>query len=398
VRRRTAPLVAVLALALGAGCAGCDDAPHHGDAEPLRVTWREATLPLPPGPPGRIAVRDAAACNGTWYAVGAVVGPTGTTRPAAWTSADGRAWRPLPIAPHAYYARRAVLGSVACRGGQVAAVGARSGGAHGNPRVTTWHQRPDGALVDVRAAFELFGGPNAVSVRRIAANPAGGTATWLIAGNRLSGAAVWVSADATGFRIVEHDPALSSDAVATTAALDQVHDGTGWTVVGRAQTDGHLAPSPLAGTSPDGTDWTRQAVPAGTRGFADLERVVRAGDRLLAAGLRGSAFGTWTRSNGRWHVAEGFGRVVTGTGEPAFVSGLATSGDKILASVCDGARFRLWGTSGDGRWASVRTPSSPAGTGDTLQTVVADLDTVLLLSDDGTSGRVWVARWITLGR
>ena len=83
-------------------------------------------------------------------------------------------------------------------------IGSRSGGAHGNPRVTSWYQRADGALVDMQAPFELYGGPEAVSVRRVVAGPSG----WLIAGNRLSGAAVWVSADATDFRIVDDDTVM----------------------------------------------------------------------------------------------------------------------------------------------------------------------------------------------
>ena len=86
-------------------------------------------------------------------------------------------------------------------------VGAKSGGAHGNPRVTTWYRRDDGVFTDVVAAFELYGGPLAVTVGRIAGGPDG----WLIAGARTSGAAVWLSDDATDFRLVDGDPALSSD-------------------------------------------------------------------------------------------------------------------------------------------------------------------------------------------
>jgi hypothetical protein len=244
----------------------------------------------------------------------------------------------------------------------------------------------------MHAHFELFGGPEAVSVRRVQAGPDG----WLIAGNRLSGGAVWVSRDATDFRIVDHDPALSSDEQARTSVLDQVADGTGWTVVGRVETPGRAAPAPLAWSSADGEHWTRQPVPAGTSGFADLERVVGDGDGLLAAGLRDRRFGTWERSGGRWVVGDAFGAMAADLSEPPFVSGLVERGGTVVATVSDGSRFRAWARAG-GRWRQVVVPARPRSTGDTQVTVAADDHDLLLVSDDGTSGRVWVTGWNTLG-
>lgn len=380
----------VVALTLAAGLlASCTSAGDAPGPTTLRPAWRSVTLPFPTGRPGRIAVRDATACDGTWFVVGAVLGPDGASRPAAWQSHDLRTWTPIALAPSAYYARRAILGSVACRDGRVAALGARSGGAHGNPRTTSWYQRADGTLVDARAPFELFGGPAAVSVRRVAAGPAG----WLIVGNRLTGGAVWTSPDATSFRILEHDPALSSDAGHRTSVLDQVPDGSGWTVVGRVETPGRAAPAPLAWTSPDGTRWTRQEVPAATGGFADLERVVADRDRLLAAGIRDRGFGLWRRADGVWRPAASFGQIATGGGEPAFVSGLVARDGAALATVSDGRRFRAWTGTADGGWKPVALPVTPRSTGDTQVTVAADGDAVLLLTDDGSTGRVWASTW-----
>jgi hypothetical protein len=388
----------VTALIGGVVLGGCDTdhpAPHPAAAEKVRVSWQEATLPTAPGPAGRLAVRDATYCAGQWYVVGAVLRDDGSSRPAAWSSGDARTWRPMATAPTTYHAQRAILKSVACRDGRIAVVGARSGGAHGNPRTTTWYQRPDGTLVDAPATFELFGGPNALSVNRIEAGPRG----WLITGTRSSGGAVWVSRDATGFRLVDDDPALSSDADRTTSALDSVPDATGWTVVGREEVSGRIAPEPLAWTSGDGVHWARQPVPAGTDGFADLERVVRQGDPLVAAGIRGRAFGTWERTGSHWRVVDTFGALDRdGTGAP-FVSGLATVSSTVLVTVSDGARFRLWSGTDGAAWHEVVTPTDPPSTGDTQMSIVADDGgTVLLLSDDGTSGRVWTADWNTLGR
>lgn len=380
-------LVATLALA------GCSSSAHSAASRPLRLPWQEVTLAVPPGPPGRIAVRDAAACNGTWYLVGAVLGAAGESRPAAWRSVDGHSWEVMPLAPTSYYARRAILYSVACRGTKVAALGERSGGAHGNPRITSWYQRADGTLVDAHADFELFGGPEAVTVGRMQAGPTG----WLIAGIRIGGGAVWVSRDATDFRIIDRDPALSSDNQYKTSALDQLADGTGWTVVGRVETPGRTTPAPLAWTSPDGEHWTRQPVPAATRGFADLERVVGDGDGLLAVGLRDRRFGTWQRKGARWIPGEAFGSWAADLSEPPFVSGLVERHGAVVATVSDGSRFRVWARSA-GRWRQVVVPVQPRSTGDTRMTVAADGRDLLLLSDDGTSGRVWRTGWNTLDR
>jgi hypothetical protein len=382
-----APLLGLLGL-LGAACAGGDGGDTRADT--VQPSWQAVTLPVPPGPAGRVAVRDATSCDGTWYVVGAVLGPDGSSRPAGWTSDDARTWRPMDLAPRSYYARRAILSSVACRDGKVAAVGARSGGAHGNPRVTSWYQRADGALVDMPATFELYGGPEAISVRRVAAGPDG----WLIAGNRLRGAAVWFSRDATDFRLVDDDPALCSDPDHATSALDQVHDGTDWTVVGRVETPGQVAPGPYSWTSHDGLRWTRHPVPAGTGGFADLERVVRAGtDELLAAGLRDQRFGTWRRVGGTWRTESVFGRLAAGSTGAPFVSGLTTGAHGTLAAVSDGARLRLWLGLPHGDWRQVAVPVRPSSTGDHQLTAVADGSRVLLLTDDGSTGRAWVASW-----
>jgi hypothetical protein len=388
-RRSLAIALLVGALAL----CGCDGGgrPAPGD---LRPDWHQVTLPMPAGPAGRIAVRDATTCDGHWYVVGAVLGDDGASRPAAWTSRDARTWRSLAFDASDYYARRAILRSVGCGNGRMAAVGARSGGAHGNPRTSSWYQRADGTLVDMKATFTLYGGAEAVSVNRIAAGPDG----WLIDGNRRSGAAVWISADATDFRLIDHDPELSSDATTSTVALDQVSDGAGWTVVGRAEVPGRIGPVPLAWTSTDGLRWRRQEVSPATRGFADLERVARVGDNLLAVGIRDKEFGSWVRADGDWRTGTAFGRLdATSTGAP-FVSGLTANEETALVTASDGSRFHLWAEGENERWREVTTPIQPRNAGDAQLTVTADDDTVLLLADDGTSGRAWVADWNTLSR
>jgi hypothetical protein len=57
IRRACVVALAAASLLLG-GCSSSD--PAKTEVE-LRPRWQETTLPTPPGPPGRLAVRDATA-------------------------------------------------------------------------------------------------------------------------------------------------------------------------------------------------------------------------------------------------------------------------------------------------------------------------------------------------
>ena len=148
-------MVALLGAAMVAtGLTSCG---HH-DAPPWdHLSWRAVRLPVPAG--DRALVRGATWCADRWVVVGATADARGSTKPAVWASGDGRQWRTLPLDPDGdFYAARAILTSVGCADGRLAVLGAKSGGAHGNPRTATWRQLPDGTLAAVRAPFELYGG------------------------------------------------------------------------------------------------------------------------------------------------------------------------------------------------------------------------------------------------
>jgi hypothetical protein len=168
---------------------GCDAGPDSVDPEPQAPDWHAVELPGPRGLPGQLAVRDAVRCGGAWTAVGGVqlADPLETrdTRPAAWRSQDGVTWTALDVTATTYWSRRAVPSTVACADGRVVAVGARFGGAHGNPRITTFFEK-NGGLDDQRAAFNLTG-------------------------NRISGPAVWHSTDGRDFTIEEDVPGLADE-------------------------------------------------------------------------------------------------------------------------------------------------------------------------------------------
>jgi hypothetical protein len=381
-------LVAAAVALLAATACDRPVAPTGRTSAPVDLVWHEASLPSPAGAPGRTALRDATACGGRWYLVGAVVSADGGTRPAAWTSRDGRAWTALRPTAHTPYGTVAVLYAAGCRDGQLAAIGAQSGGAHGNPRVTQWYLRADGILDEVPAGLDLYGGGDAVNVGRIVGGPAG----WMIVGNRVSGAAVWVSADATAFRLVDRAPGLASDADLTTLAVDAAAYRGEWVVVGSGQRGGRVGSDPLAWRSAENGRWQRVAVD-GTAGdrYRVLQRVIADGDGLVAAGVDGDRFGAWTLRTGTWRPAGRFGSLAGG-GSIQQVAGVAAAGGRLWAAATDGREHRVWGSPDGGRtWRGVRLPIAlPAGGADRTMTVAGAGADLLLLADDGRVGRAWL--------
>jgi hypothetical protein len=379
-------VLGVLAVLLS-GCRAGERAP--AEPEPLRPAWQPVTLPRPPGNPGRLMLRDAASCAGRWYVVGAVGDAAGGTRPAAWTSVDGASWTSVPILADSFYGRQNVLYAVGCRAGAMAAVGAKVGGAHGNPRVSTWRQRDNGALVEVAAAFETYGGPKAVNVSRVAGGPAG----WLIVGNRSSGAAAWVSApDAADFALIEGAPELANDDRGISWAFDAVAGRGGWLAVGGVLPAGRIDRDPATWSSTDGRSWRRTALP-GTSAYEELQRVVLVGDTAVAVGLRGRAFGVWREGAGGWVAVGGFGR--PGSAGVPSVDALAAAGDRLVAAVSDGVAHSVWiSTDRGGSWRPVAVPAPVPAGADRDVAVVTVGDRLLLLADDGGRGVIWSA---TLG-
>ena len=368
--------------------AGEDDRPYL-----LEVEWTERSLPAHPGLPGRSVVRDAVECGGAWYVVGAVFldRPTTTrdTRPAAWRSVDaGRTFTPVEVRTDTYWGKRAILNTVACSEGRIATVGARSGGAHGNPRVATLHFDPAGVLVDVRALFVQYGGITATNVGPISGGPEG----WLIAGNRLSGPSVWVTDDPRGFTRVEGEPGLTRDGDLVSLAQAGVWDGTGWVLVGAGAREGRqLDRDPLAWTSPDGLAWRREPMPAEEEN-EDVHRAVRLpGGSLLAVGLRGQTFAAWTRTEGGWQRSVRFGALAEDWVGAAYVASLAVTDTGVMATVSDGASYQLWHTISGRTWQRLDVPVTPETAGDHTLTVGSGAG-LLLLADAGDGGRVWTGQ------
>lgn len=383
--RRAVGALGALALAATVAC----EAPSGPPEEEVRtLQWRAVALPVPGGVAGRIALRDVVACEGRWYTAGGMVAPDGETGPAVWTSPDALAWTPVPVAAESYYGVRALLYSAGCGQGRFAVLGGKPGGAHGNPRITQWYLPDRGPLVEVAAGFELYGGPKAVNVGRMAGGPGG----WLIAGNRSAGAAVWTSADATGFQILEGVPPLASDQDLTTWAADVTAYRDGWIVVGGGLRPGRIDRDPVVWTSADGRRWQRAELPA-DEAYEEAQRVVAYRDGAVAAGIHGRSARAWRDDGEGWRVIGDFAQS-TRDQAPA-VHGLTVAGTELFAVVTDGAAYRLFSSAdGGGRWREVPLPAAqPSGAGRAL-TVAAAGGRLVLLADDGQAATVWVA---TLG-
>jgi len=350
---------------------------------PVAVSWRELSLPVEGG---AAMVRDVVFCPGAWFVVGAVRDAGGGTRPAAWRSADGVSWSSLRFDATSYYGKQNVLYSAACRDGRLAALGAKSGGAHGYPRTFSWAQSADGVVHEVRAPYTLFGGSTAVNVSRVDAGAAG----FLIAGNRMSGAAAWVARDASRFEIREGTPGLASDGSGESWAFDGVGVGSGWLLVGGWLANGRIDRDPSGWSSADGRVWRRLPAEGASAAYEELQRVVLVDGAPVAVGLSGSVFGVWRLSDDRWRASGSFGSVPAGGGSS--VRALTAGGSRLWAATSDGVAFALWRSAdGGARWSPVSSPVALPARGESAVGLAGGGDRIVLVSDDGRMGRIYLA-------
>ncbi|MEV6692979.1 hypothetical protein AB0M35_16055 [Micromonospora sp. NPDC051196] len=375
--RRWSAVVAAVAVTL-ASCSRPGAEP--AEPGPLRPVWQAVALPGGGEVSGRVLVRDATVCGGRWYAVGAVADSAGETVPAAWTSLDGALWSPMRLVSSSMYGARHVLYAVACRDARLVALGAASGGAHGNPRTANWSLHPDGALREAAAGFELYGGPRAVSVSRVAAGSLG----WLLVGTRVTGAAVWSSPDGERFAVHEALPELASDDRGRTVAYDAVAVPSGWLVVGAVLVPGA---TPVAWSSSDARVWRRVVLPS-VDGPAQAQRVVVAGGAVLAVGPVRDGFGVWRSAQAGWRWVGAFG----GGGRGALsVRGLVASADRVVMASIDADGYRLWcSTDGGVSWRAVALPME-VPSGETALVVALQGDRLMVFVDAGVGSRAWWA-------
>ena len=387
-RRRARLLAAGLVLvALAAACTSTvKAAPLPG------LSWRHVDLPSDPR--GRAVIRAAASCDGRWYAAGTILGRDGTTRPALWSSSDGTSFTAVPVKPKSAYGPSDVLLSVACRGADVVAIGAKTGGAHGNPRPSTWISSAGGPLTEVTATFEQYGGESQLGLGPVTGGPIG----YLIVGSRIdraggSGAAVWQSPDGQAFTLVDGDPALESGSAGQTEVNGAAVLASGYVAVGDLSPPGSKLASrqPLVWTSPDGRTWHRAALLSSPRDAA-MMRVAPLNGDLVSVGVDGSTYAAWAGAAGTWSEAARFGALVAGPELPS-VPSLVTAGGAAYAIVSDGSTYGLWRGRGARDWTRlalpVSTQASPAGTTPRVVVAAASGRTVMIAADDGTKASLW---------
>jgi hypothetical protein len=292
----------------------------------------------------------------------------------------------VPVAAESFYGRQNVLSSVACHDGVTAALGAKSGGAHGNPRTSSWVRGADGVLREVRAPFELFGGPYAVNVARMDAGPPG----FLISGNRMSGAAVWTSADAARFTLHERAPGLASGADGETWAFDAAGLTGGWLVVGGLLPAGRVDRDAVGWRSADGSAWQRVGAAGATGAYEELHRVTVRDGVPVAVGLRGGSFGAWRLAAGAWRPAGSFGTVPPGGASG--VRALTVAGGRLFCVTTDGAAYALWVSDDAGAaWRPAGLPRAVPAVAESALAVAGAGGRAVLLSDDGADGRIYVS-------
>ncbi|MHA7984354.1 hypothetical protein ACX9R5_00990 [Rathayibacter sp. CAU 1779] len=280
-RMLRATIAAAVALTAVVGCTASEPrsvlGPSATDARSEAASAGWTGIPLP-ATAARILVFLIA--GDRMLALGSM--PHGSARaPAAWSTTDLEHWTELTVHPVTGYGRLAefTMGAVDTtdRHGdleRIVAWGQAFGGAHSNPRPTTWTghpgtQRRPGALTEHEQPFTMFGGEDAITTD--AETAYGGT--MLLAGSWDSrvtldgpgryGAAVWLSGSGTTWTRHTDLPGLSANDGEQTSAVGATAGPAGFVLVGASAHYGRSGPpsTPLAWFSSDGLAWQRVTLP-----------------------------------------------------------------------------------------------------------------------------------------
>ncbi len=386
--------VAVCA-ALGVGSCSSRRPP---DAAMKFATPTPVDLPVSEGSHAA-AVASIAYSGSTWFAAGSFRDAADQHHPGLWTSTDADHWTRVTTVPVTYYGQISELYSVAASSRGVVALGAATGGAHGNPRTVSWILEQDGGLHEVVASFELYNGIRQISVRSVADGPHG----WVIIGSRVDqngriGAASWTSPTGDDFTIHDDDANLSSSKNEQVFGLDVTQIGDEEVAVGdhtafgatSGETDG------IAWTSSDGANWTRWT-PAGLQlggtGVQRAQRIASRGRRTLIAGIQSdgttTSITTWSTIDGTsWSrsTVDPFG---TSEDVLSTATAVAVMSKGFVVAARQGGVLRL-AASVDGRtWTEVPVaPGLPTGNRAGL-TAQSNGDTLLIGVTSLNGGGLW---------
>ena len=350
--------------------------------------------------------------DGTWWVAGSLLDEFQVRRPALWTSADALTWTAVPIEAQTAYGKISELYALAASTRGVVALGAATGGAHGNPRTASWVLRDDGRLHDVVADFELYNGPRQIAVRSIIDGPTG----WVIFGarnnqNNALGATSWTSATGDDFTIHDQDPDLSSSPGESIIGLDVAFDPGLDPAMGAGQLIAvgerfHATPGvassadtdAIAWTSPDGATWQRWTPPGLRLSAPDIQRAQRIavdGPRVLITGtsddgVRNRIVVWSTDDRRRWSRS-----TVTVFGSSSDATTAATAAVSADGHMIIGARIndrlRIATSTNGRRWTNVVLPADlPTGYRARIAAGVGD-DVLLVGATSLTGGGLWRA-------
>ena len=250
---------------------------------------------------------------------------------------EGDEWTAVPVAARSYYAKRGRWRSILTIGDRVLALSAIPGGAHFNPRWTTWEGTFDG-VTDYVQTMSTFGGPRAGSLRGLVAvdgQPAI-VGSW-ISDEGVLDIATWSVVDHTWTR---HPSAGTPLAGSRTSLVSVRASGPGPILVGSVTSLGDgIRVEPVWWRGPE---WDRAVLPGGT-GEALAEAC--GADECLVAGYVGKRLALW--ENGE--------RLDTPEVAAGNRSTIVVSPDARALLVWNGSRSVLVSRSGD-EWSTSEGP------------------------------------------
>lgn len=294
---------------------------------------------------------------------------------------EGERWREIPIAPVSYYGDRALWVDLVAVGATIHAIAARSGGAHGNPRWSTWRGTLDGVDELPEQPMETFGGWGAGGLAGIAVSDG----VPLILGSRagdepgldielwLPDGENWVEQSSAG-------TALAATGDVQPVPTDLIAAATGLMITGLTQrlSDGEVRVSAAVWTAPGAAGpWLRIDLPA-AGDIASAQTAMCDADGCLVLGSGDAGVLAW--------------RVVDGAATPVELPALAGNDTGPVTPLRwrgattlvlpDGDRTAVLVADGDG-W---RELAGPAGT---PVAAAVDEDRVWVVTTGPDGAQLW---------
>ncbi len=271
---------------------------------------------------------------------------------------DHGAWSSVPLQPKSYYAYRARWRSVITDGRQIFAFGDAPGGAHSNPRWTTWAGTVD-RVREYPQLFETFGGWGAgglTGMTMYREKP-------LIIGSWSSenvglDVAVWSAHGTNWLRHSSSGTALASNKRALNIIRAVGEDSDGLVLSGAITRlgDGEVSLEPaLWRRNASSSSWVRVDLPASGAGEATG---VRCGESsCLAAGYVDGQLAVWSVGDQGAKSADGLPEVSMSSDSVALVGPPGSQDPSVLAT---SDRHSLILTEGSDGWSQTHGPAGIA--------------------------------------